>query len=69
MPAGSSPFALGTRQPDQLEQLVDAGGGEPHGEGAQLQHLASGASGVLGRGVEQDSDVSTGVAELPVGHA
>ena len=56
-------------QPDQVEQLVDAGLLDPHRLRRERQRLAPAPAGVLGGGVEQDADPAPGVGQLAVGPA
>ena len=57
---------LGLGEADQLEHLVDARLRQAHRQGAEREHLAAGAAGVLGGGVEQDADVAARVGDVGV---
>ena len=51
-------------QADELEHLVDAAAGQTHGVGGDREDLASGATGVLGGGVQEDAHLEAGVGEV-----
>ena len=50
---------------DEVEHLLDAAGGQPHGASGDAQHLPAGAAGVLGGGVEEDADLHARVGQVP----
>ena len=56
-------------QRHRLQHLVDARAREVQHAGAEGQHLAPGPSGVLRRGIEEDTDVTARVGEVAVGVA
>jgi hypothetical protein len=53
-----APLGLGAGEADQLQHLLDALHADAHALGGQPQHLTAGAAGVLGRGVQENTDVS-----------
>ncbi len=59
-------LGLGAVEADELEHLLDPLAPDAHRLGAEPQHLAAGAAGVLGRRVEQDADVASRVGDLGV---
>ena len=54
---------------DEGEHLLDAGLRDADRHRRDAEHLAAGAAGVLGRGVEHDADLAAGVVQLAVGLA
>ena len=52
---------------DEAEHLLDPALGHPHLQRGETEHLAAGPARVLGRGVEHDADVPTGVGQVAVG--
>jgi hypothetical protein len=55
--------ALGVRQADALEHLVDRAAGQAHQHRVQPERGATGASRVLGRGVEEHADLTARVVQ------
>ena len=51
---------------DEVEHILDPGGGQSHGLLRDPQHLAAGAARVLGGGVEEDADLAARVGQVRV---
>ena len=52
---------------DELDHLVDALPADAHEDGAEGEHLAAGAAGVLRGGVEQQADMAARVRQAAYG--
>ena len=59
-----APLGLGAGETDQLQHLLDALHADAHALGGQSQHLAAGAAGVLGGGVQEHADVARRVRDV-----